>query len=357
MTLKQKKFLDNIRSLTIGLVIVLGCIHFKELFYLLLSFDISTFSPRQLLTYKWIIPLVSTLTLLDRRRSMMVAAGLPSWRGLGFMFLFLVAFALSIQLKRPPLQFLSIVGLTYSVSFALWGKEVAALLRFPLSLLAFAIPLTFYLDFFGGLSPAIASLISWLSNAIDLLGFEYFRDLFGLTEFTLKPYSPSSGVQALFAIMAVTFSLAHFTVTTRVQRAALYICIIPLAFIVDIVRSFIICLIAQKLDRSWAVEFYSSSSQYIAFFIALLFIFQLANLIVKISARLKKPSPDEWLKGIEKIEKRQEVPEQSISQSIIIVFIVVLLSLATFMFAVETAPKNTGPKKAPPKAPTYRMSR
>jgi len=92
-------------------------------------------------------------------------------------------------------------------------------------------------------------------------------------------------------------------------------------------------------------------------FIALLFIFQLANLIVKISARLKKPSPDEWLKGIEKIEKRQEVPEQSISQSIIIVFIVVLLSLATFMFAVETAPKNTGPKKAPPKAPTYRMSR
>jgi exosortase/archaeosortase family protein len=357
MTLKQKKFLDNIRSLTLGLVIVLGCIHFKEVLPLLLSFDISRLSPGQLLTYEWIIPLISTLTLLDRRRSMMVAAQLPSWRGLGYMFLFLVAFAISIHLKKPPLQFLSIVGLTFSVSYALWGKEVAALLRFPLSLLAFAIPITFYLDFLGGLSPVIASFISWLSSAIDLSGFEYFRDLFGLTGFTLKPYSPSSGVQALFAIMAVTFSLAHFTVTTRIQRAALYICIVPLAFIVDIVRSFIICLIAQKLDRTWAVEFYSSSSQYVAFFIALLFIFQLANLIVKISARLKKPSPDEWLKGVEKIEKKQEEAEQSLFHSIIIVFVVVILALATFMFAVETAPKNTGPKKAPPKPPTYRISR
>jgi len=333
MTLKQKKFLDNFRSLTLGLVIVLACIHFKEILPLILSFDIRVLSPGQLLTYEWIIPFISTLTLLDRRRSMMVAARLPSWRGMGYMFLFLVAFVISIQLKKPPLQFLSIVGLTYSVSYALWGKEVAALLRFPLSLLAFAIPITFYLDFLGGLSPAVASFISWLSSAIDLSGFEYFRDLFGLTGFTLKPYSPSSGVQALFAIMAVTFSLAHFTVTTRVQRLALYLCIVPLAFIVDIVRSFIICLIAQKLDRTWAVDFYSSSSQYIAFFIAILFIFQLANLIVKISARLKKPSPDEWLKGVEKIEKKQEAPEPSLSHSIIIVFVVVLLSLSTFMFA------------------------
>jgi Transmembrane exosortase (Exosortase_EpsH) len=357
MTLKQKKFLDNFRSLTLGLVIVLGCIHFKALLPFLLSFDISTLSPGQLLTYEWIIPIISTLTLLDRRRSIMIAAKLPSWRGLGFMFLFLVAFALSIQLRKPPLQFLSIVGLTFSVSYALWGKEVAVLLRFPLSLLAFAIPVTFYLDFFGELSPAIASFIGWLSSAIDLSGFEFFRDFFGLKGFTLKPYSPSSGVQALFAIMAVTFSLAHFTVTTRVQRVALYICIIPLAFIVDIVRSFIICLIAQKFDRTWAVEFYASSSQYMAFFIALLFIFQLANLIVKISVRLKKPSPDEWLKGVEKIEQKQDVPEPSIFHSIVIIFIVVMLALATFMFAGETAPKNTGPAKAPPKAPTYRISR
>jgi exosortase/archaeosortase family protein len=357
MTLKQKKFLDNIRSLTLGLVIVLGCIHFKEVLPLLLSFDIYKLSPGQLLTYEWIIPIISTLTLLDRRRSIMVAAQLPSWRGLGLMFLFLVAFAISIQLKKPPLQFLSIVGLTYSVSYALWGKEVGALLMFPLSLLAFAIPVTFYLDFLGGLSPVIASFLSWLSSAIDLSGFEFFRDLFGLKGFTLKPYSPSSGVQALFAIMAVTFSLAHFTVTTRTQRSVLYLCIVPLAFLVDIVRSFIICLIAQKFDRTWAIEFYSSSSQYVAFFIAIFFIFQLANLIVKVSTRLKKPNPDEWLKSLEKFEKKQEAPEQSFSHSIIIVFVVVLLSLATFMFAVETAPKNTGPKKAPPKAPTYRITR
>jgi len=354
---QQKKFLDNIRSLTLGLVILLGCIHFKAVLPLVLSFDIRSLSPSQLLTYEWIIPIVSILTLMDRRRNIMVVAQLPSWRGVGYMFLFLVAFVLSIQVNKPPLQFLSIVGLTYSVSYALWGKEVAALLRFPLSLLAFAIPITFYLDFLGSLSPILASFLQWLGSAIDLSGFETFRDLFDLKGFVLKPYSPSTGIQALFAIMAVTFSLAHFTVTTNAQRAILYLCILPLTFAVDIARSFLICLIAQKFDRSWAVEFYSSSSQYVAFFIAILFIFQLANLIVKVSVRLKKPSPDEWLKAIDKIEKRQETKEQSLSQSIIIVFIVVILSLATFLFAVDTSPKNLGPKKAPPKAPTYRISR
>jgi exosortase/archaeosortase family protein len=358
MTLNQKKFLDNIRSLTLGLVIVLGCVHFKALLPLILEFKITDLSPSQLLTYEWIIPIVCTLSLLERRRNILLEARFPSWRGVLYMTLYLIAFAISIHLKKPPLQFLSIVGLTYSVSYALWGKDVATLLRFPLSLLVFAIPITFYLDFFGSLSPLFASFFRWLSNAIDLSGFEYFRDLFGLKGFTLKPYSPSSGIQALFAISAVTFSLAHFTVTKTSQRYALYACILPLTFVVDIVRSFAICLIAAKLDRTWAIEFYSSSSQYVAFFIAILFIFQLANLIVTISTRLKKPSPDEWLKGIEKIEKRAEEPEQSLFNSIAITFIVVLLSLATFLFAIETSPKNMGTKKAPPKAPpTYRMTR
>jgi hypothetical protein len=357
MTLKQKKFLDNFRSLTLGLVIVLACVHFREVLPLVLDFQLSALSPSQLLTYEWIIPIVTTLSLLERRRSILVIAGFPSWRGLGYMFLYLIAFALSIHVKEPPLQFLAIVGLTYSVSYALWGKEVATLLRFPLGLLVFAIPLNFYLTFLGSLSPMLASFFSWLSDTIDLSGFEFFKNLFGLTGFTLKPYSPSSGVQALFAITAVTFSLAHFTVTTRTQRAALYLCIIPLTFVVDIVRSFAICLIAAKLDRNWAVEFYSSSSQYVAFFIAILFIFQLANLIVTISDRLKKPSPDEWLKSLEKFEKKVDKPEPSLLHSILIIFVVVLFSLATFLFAVETTPRNTGPKKAPPKPPTYRITR
>lgn len=357
MTLKQKLFLDNIRSLTLGLVIVLGGMHFRELLPLILEFKITALSPSQLLTYEWIIPLVSALILLERRRNIRLAARLPSWRGVLYMTLYLIAFAISIQLKKPPLQFLSIVGLTYSASYALWGKEVAVLLRFPLSLLVFAIPVTFYLDFFGNLSPLFASFFICLSHTIDLSGFEFFRNLFDLKGFTLKPYLPSSGIQSLFAISAVTFSLSHFTVTKTSQRRVLYACILPLTFAVDIAHSFIICLIAATLDPTWAQEFYNSSSQYVAFFIAILFIFQLANLIVTISARLKKPSPDEWLKGVEKIDKRTEKPEQHLFHSIIIVFVVVLLSLATYMFAVETTPRNMSPKKAPPTAPTYRITR
>jgi exosortase/archaeosortase family protein len=330
MTIKQKKILDSFRSLSLSLVILLVGIHFKEFLAPLLSLDLTKLYHSQLLTYEWIIPLVSVLALLDTRRIFTLVAGLPSWRGLAFTVFFLVALLLSVHFEKPPLQFLSITGLTFAVSYAFWGRGVATLLKFPMSLLAFTIPVTFYLSLVESLSPHLAAAVTFVGSALELSGFEMFKGWFGLTGFTLGTSSPYSGIRLLFAVTAITFSLAHFTVTTRPQRWALYLCAFPLAFVIDLLRTFFICLIAYRLDRTWAADFYGYSSDFLAFFVAVLFIFQIANLVVRISARIKKPSAKEWLRSLEQGETAASEPEQSLTHSIVIVFLVTLCAVITF---------------------------
>ncbi len=252
---KEKQILDSFRLLGFGLVMLLCCLHFRAFLRIILSFDLMKLYSSQLLTYEWIMPLLSFFVLIDRRKMLSYASGLPSWRGFGITIVFLVSFAVSVHFQKPPMQFLAVTALTYAISYAFWGQGVGALLRFPLSLLAFAIPLSFYLTLIGAFSPALASGMTFLGGALELSGFETFKGWFELKGFTLGASSPYSGLQLLFSVAATTFSLAHFTLSSRLQRLALYLCTFPVAYLIDLLRSFLICLIACLEDHASAVSF------------------------------------------------------------------------------------------------------
>jgi hypothetical protein len=328
---KKKPILDSFRLLGFALVMLLFCLHFKAFLSPILSFDLMKLYHSQLLTYEWIMPLMSFLVLIDRRKTLSYASELPSWRGFGITVVFLVAFAVSVHFKKTPLQFLSVTALTYAISYAFWGQGFAVLLRFPLSLLAFAIPLSFYVTFIGALSPALASGMTLLGGALELSGFETFKGWFQLKGFTVGASSPYSGLQLLFSVAAITFSLAHFTLSTRLQRLALYLCTFPVAYLIDLIRSFLICLIANIVDRASAVTFYNYSADYLSFFVAVFFIFQIANMVVTISAKYRKPTANEWLRSLEKDEQQDKQPEQSLLLSSFIVFLTIIATAMTFI--------------------------
>ena len=331
MNYQNKQLLDSFRNLGFALVLLLCCMHFRAFLRIMLSFDLMKLYSSQLLTYEWIIPLMSFFVLIDRRKLLSYASGLPSWRGFGITAVSLVSLAVSVHFHKPPLQFLSLTALAYAISYAFWGQGVATLLRFPLSLLAFAIPLSFYLTLIGALSPSLSSGMTFLGGALELSGFETFKGWFELKGFTLRASSPYSGLQLLFSVAATTYSLAHFTLSSRLQRLALYLCTFPVAYLIDLFRSFFICLIACLVDHASAVSFYNYSADYLAFFVAVIFIFQVANIVVRISARYKRPSVNEWLRSIEKDEKQDKKPEQSLRQSSLIVFLTSIATAMTFL--------------------------
>lgn len=338
-----KKFLEGFRALTLGVLIVLGCLHFKGMLTHLLSIDFTKISAPQLISYEWIVPLISLSSLLGRRREISLVAALPSWNGFGFTCLFLVALSLSAQLGKPPLQLLSIAGLVCSVAHAFWGKEGAKLLWFPMGFLVFAVPVSFYVSCVEALSPAFSAFLTRFGATVELSGFEYFRDALNLKGLTLETLSPNSGIRSLFAMAAITVAFAHFTVKTRLQRWTLYVCTIPITYFTNLIRSLVICLIALRLDQKWAINFYSHFSQYMVFFIGLMFIFQVANLITKISERLKKPTAKEWLNSLEVHETRLSEPEQSLFKSATIISLTLLFAVGAFFFTGQKAPADVHP--------------
>ncbi|MFZ4780614.1 MAG: hypothetical protein ACOYM3_35115, partial [Terrimicrobiaceae bacterium] len=122
---------------------------------------------------------------------------------------------------------------------------------------------------------------------------------------------------------------------------------IPITFVANLIRSLLICLIALKLDRQWAVAFYTHYSQYVTFVIAVLLMFHFANLLVFLSNKKEKPTAKEWLRSLEERETHVDLPEQSIWKSVAIVCLVLLLALSTFFFTNARQPSDTRKKPVP----------
>jgi exosortase len=326
------KILTWLRALTLFALIILAFLHFKSALLSAMAIDFTKFSASQLISYEWIIPFISFYALLSRRDDISRAAGVPSWIGFGLTCFFLTALSVSAHTHKPPFQLLSIAGVIFSVSYAFWGREAAKLLWFPMSFLIFAVPVFFYLECLKAFSDALPELLMRFGTAVEQAGFKSFCDLLELKGFSLKSADPSRGIHSLFAMLAIATTFAHFTVKTRLQRMALFCFAIPVTIIANLFSSLLICLIALKLDRQWAVTFYAHYSQYMTFVISLLLIFKAANVIVRFSERLKKPTAKEWLSSIEARETQIDTNEQSIVKSVAIVCLVLMAGMLAFFF-------------------------
>jgi|GEM_PF-2886863 len=343
----DKKGLTWLRALSLCGLTVLGCLHFRSALLSAMAVDFTKLSATQLLSFEWIVPLISCYSIVNRRKEISKAADLPSWIGLGMTCLFLAALSAAATCNNLPFQLLSLAGLIVSVSYSFWGIEAAKLLWFPMGFLVFAVPIDAYLDCLKTLSASLPEMIIRFGTSVEQSGFSFFRDLLGLKGFKLMSDVSASGIHSLFAMLAIATTFAHFTVKTRLQRLALFCYAIPITFAANLIRSLLICLIALKLDRQWAVAFYAYYSQYVTFVIAVLLMFHFANLLVFLSNKKEKPTAKEWLRSLEERETHIELPEQSALKSAAIVCLVLILALATFFFTNAHQPSDTSKTPIP----------
>ena len=326
------KILTWLRALTLFALIILAFLHFKSALLSAMAIDFTKLSASQLISYEWIIPFISFYALLSRRDAISRAAGVPSWIGFGLTCFFLTDLSVSAHTNKPPFHLLSIAGVIFSVSYAFWGKEAAKLLWFPMSFLIFAVPVFFYLECLKALSDTLPELIMRFGTAVEQAGFKSFCDLLELKGFTLKSADPSRGIHALFAMLAIATTFAHFTVKTRPQRLALFCFAIPVTLIANLFCMLFICLIALTFDPQWALTFYAHYSQYMTFVISLLLIFKAANMIVRFSEKFQKPTAKDWLSSLEARETQVDTNEQSIVKSVAIVCLVLMAGMLAFFF-------------------------
>ncbi len=331
-----EKRLDWTRWIVVALLVVFGWFNYQYM----ISYTMMMFAaPIEDMSHGWVVPFVSLYVLWVQRKAFRAAAGLPSWRGGAWVFLFMLVAWFGGRGGQARLEQVSLIGLIWAVPYALWGKGVARLMLFPAGFLVFTIPVSSFLDFFTiHLRILASSLATGILNgfglSIERSGTALFSRVPG-AEFNVDVADPCSGIRSLFAMMALTAAYAYFTQKTLLRKWALFACSIPLAMIGNIFRIFSICLVATWVGQDVATGYYHDYSGYVVFLVGVLLMIQAGNLIER-SARAIGPLSlvPKWMR--KEASRVGEVSQRKpTTGNYVLVFVILLLMMGVVAFKFE----------------------
>ncbi|MCL1920115.1 MAG: exosortase-associated EpsI family protein [Kiritimatiellaeota bacterium] len=317
----NKKLLDWARWGLLFLLVVCGWLHYKSMFSYIMLFVVS---PLEDMTHAWFVPPISLFILYKHRDKFRQAAGLPSWRGFGWVCLFLAIAWFGDRGGQARIAQVSAIGLIWSIPYAFWGRGIGRLMLFPAWFLIFTVPISSYLDFFtvhlrifstnmavfilNGLGmdiqnsgTAIFSIVRGQGGSFGMEGAGFSLTPAQGVRFSVDVADACSGIRSLFAIMTLMAAYPYLFVKSVVHRWIMFACAIPVAMIGNMFRIFSICIIARFLGQEVATGFYHSFSPFVIFFVAVLLMFGLQMLIVRFESRLRKKGslPQWWRKRSE----------------------------------------------------------
>ena len=327
----RNTYLTPLRWFLLAVLTLLGWFHYRTM----LSYTIVFIqAPIEDMSHAWVIPVVSIGAIWLQRDEFRKAAGLPSWRGLGWACLFLVVAWFGAKGGQARIEQVSMIGLIWSIPYALWGRDIGRLMLFPAGFLLFTVPISSYLDFF---TVHLRMLSSGMATAI-LNGFGAEIERMGTSvrsyapghEFSVDVADPCSGIRSLFALMALTVGYAQFMLKTRFQRWLLFACSIPIAVVGNMFRIFSICLVALCFGQQLAMGFYHDYSGFVIFGIGFLLVQQTAKHLPKFTAWLqrKKALPDWVFAQGETVSAPDRQPDSK--QAVIIACLTAGLVILTF---------------------------
>jgi exosortase len=161
----------------------------------------------------------------------------------------------------------SLIGLAWSVPYALWGKGVGRLMLFPAWVLLFSVPVPYCLN---ALAPhlrtfAAATAVGILNGIGVGIGREATRIVYmtppdtvfgvGVMVFSVDVADACSGIRTLFVITVLAAGYAHFFLGSRLQRWALLACSVPMAILGNVLRILSICTAGVLFGEGAATRF------------------------------------------------------------------------------------------------------
>jgi exosortase len=201
-------------------------------------------------------------------------------KGLIFVALGILLFAISARCLQPRMALASFPFLIYGSVLYLCGSAVARIVLFPCAFLIFLIPVavieqaTFRLQFI------ITGVIGFLSN---LVGIKI--DAIGTTltaadnSFNFAIAEGCSGIRSLIAMTMITAIYVHLTQNKLWKKAVVLAFSIVFAIAGNIGRLFTVILVAKFIDPKLAAGIYHDYSGYIFFPIALVAMLLFSRLV------------------------------------------------------------------------------
>lgn len=277
---------DTIKIGVLVTIIIAALFNFRQMF----AFTAVMFNePLEDMMHGWVIPFVSVGVIWTRRRELRSGAGSVNWVGVGAVVLCLILAWFGGRGGQSRLEQLAFIGLIWALPFALWGRAVERLLRFPAAYLLFTVPVSSYLDFFTiHLRIFSTTLATALLNGVGVIversGTALFSRVPG-AEFNVDVADPCSGIRSLFAMMALMTIYAFVTQRESWKKWVLFACSIPVAMLANMVRVMSICLVATWFGQKVATGYYHDYSGFATFLAGVLLMLQLSEVL----KRMGKP--------------------------------------------------------------------
>ena len=284
----NRTWLDWTRWGVVCVLLAMGWLHYEGM----IRYTIGMIKdPIEDLGHAWIIPVVSLYALYYQRGEFRRLAGMPSWRGLGWVLLFLAVAWFGARGGQARIAQISMIGLIWSVPYAFWGREVGRLMLFPAWFLLFTVPFSSFLDVFTVYlrmrsSEMATGILNGLGMDIERSGTAIFSKTSG-AEFSVDVADPCSGIRSLVAMMALAAGFAYFVLKTPLQRWTLFACSIPIAMLGNMFRIFSICAVASWFGQDVAMGFYHEYAGFVIFGVGVVLALTLVRYL---------PPSEEWLR-------------------------------------------------------------
>ncbi len=136
----------------------------------------------------------------------------------------------------------------------LMGPAFTRKMSFPLAFLIFMFPLP--MGAIDAVSFPLKLMVSNLAASfLKVFGSTIFIEgnVVHLAKTTLTIDDPCSGIRSLISLLALGALLAHFSKTTRVKKAGLFLVSIPIAIFTNVLRVCALILAANWLGGEWAM--------------------------------------------------------------------------------------------------------
>ncbi len=251
-------------------------------------------APEEDMDYAWFVPLFTVAVLWMERRRILKSMGAPSLAGMFATIPFLFVGLLGVRGLQVRFELLAFVGLLVTIPWALFGKECAKRVLFPVACLLFCMPMASFLAIFTVPLRLLVSSVS--AGILSLFGMEIVRNGNMITLPSVlvdgKPFGvgiadPCSGLRSIVALVAVSVGYGYFAQRTWSRRAVLLVCSVPIAVFCNIIRIMSICLIARFGSPAYAVGEGHDFLGFVVFGLGIYLTVLLSDLINKIPLKTK----------------------------------------------------------------------
>lgn len=240
---------------------ILGFAYFDGLKELLRMWD-----TKEEYSYGYLIPVI-TLFLIWQRKDSLERMSFPgSWTG---VFITLAGIGLLVVGNLSTINLVvqySFLIVIAGLALALTGWEGFRLIRVPLLLLLFMVPLPAF--FFNEISAQLQLISSQIGVwAIRLFGISVFLEgnVIDLGTYKLQVVEACSGLRYLFPLMTLGFITAYFFKAAFWKRAVLFLSTIPITILMNSFRIGVIGVLVEYWGNSMAEGFLHDFEGWVVF--------------------------------------------------------------------------------------------